>query len=135
MKYSILILLLAISFSSLSIAQPNYPNNPEEAKLISIDLKNFINAYNELQINSDTIQVLKTKYFDLATPGLKEYVSRFDLTPIVLKKAIRNNPETYSRIAAFYSQIPQLEKEYSSELKKYQNIIETSIFPHVSHFF
>jgi len=129
MKYSIIFILLALIISSSSIAQPNYPNKPEEAKLISIDLKNFINAYNELQINSDTTEVLKTKYFDLATPGLKEYINRFDLTPNALKKAIKNNPEVYARIDHFYSKISQTEQEYIGELKEYQNILQNAVFP------
>jgi len=129
MKYSIIFTLLALIISSSSIAQPNYPNKPEEAKLISIDLKNFIDAFNALETNLDTIQVLKTKYFDVATPGLKEYINRFDLTPNALQKAIKNNPEVYARIDDFYSKISQTEQEYLGELKVYQNILQNSVFP------
>lgn len=129
MKNLLKLILFSILIFNQSIAQPNFPNNPEEAVIISTDIKNFIEAYNALTPESDTIEVLKTQYFDVATSGLKEYIARFDLTPMALKKAMQKNPDVYARIVNFYNKILDLEKAYTKELKVYQSVIPQAIFP------
>jgi hypothetical protein len=129
MKDFIFFTLFILFLSTAAMSQPNYPQKPEEAKLISTDLKNFVDAFKTLKTNSDTIQVLKTHYFDKATPGLKEYIKRFDLSPKALIKAIQNNPAVYARIADFYCNISQVEEEYINELKAYKKILQNSVFP------
>lgn len=129
MKNLFLLILFSILIVNQSISQPNYPNKPEEAVIISTDVKHFVEAFNTLSTESDTVEVLQTKYFDVATPGLKEYIARFGLTPVAMQKAIRKHPKVYAGIADFYSQIPQLEKAYTKELKGFQTIIPQAIFP------
>ena len=116
-------------FFNQSISQPNYPNTPEEAVIISTDVKNFVEAFNTFSKELDSASILKKKYFDTATPGLKEYITRFGLTPNALHKSIQKHPEVYARIADFYHQIPQLEKEYTEELRDFQAVIPQAIFP------
>ena len=117
--------LMTISISS----QPNYPQTAKEASLISRDIKNFIEAFHELSTNSDALQVLQQKYFDKATPGLNEYIRRFDLNANILKNAIQKNPNEYLKIQNFYNQITTLEQDYIKELEVYKNVLPSSIFP------
>ena len=65
LKNSSLILSGLCLFLCLNVsAQPNYPRTPEDAKLIYTDLEHFMEAYDELATNRDTLQVLQTLYFD-----------------------------------------------------------------------
>lgn len=129
MKYRTLSIVY-FSLITISIsAQPNYPQTAKEASLISRDIKNFIEAFHELSTNSDTLQVLQQKYFDKATPGLNEYIRRFDLNANILKNAIQKNPNEYLKIQNFYNQITTLEQDYIKELEVYKNVLPSSIFP------
>ena len=106
MKYlTLIIFTVLIIFNNGVIAQPNYPKNASEAKLISTDVKNFIAAFNSLSSSSDSIHVLQKLYFDKASIGMKEYIRRFNFNSESLSKAIQKHPKKYLKIEEFYSQI------------------------------
>ena len=84
---------LSVLFSARLIAQPSYPRNPKEAEIVFTDLEHFVEAYAQLQVNPDTLGVLQTVYFDRGSSGLKEFVTRHQLTPELMKQAMATNPE------------------------------------------
>ncbi len=75
-KTIIFLLLVSFSYNSL-FAQltENRESSPYNAKFIYKDIKNFIKAYNHLTKESDTIKVIREKYFDKGTDGLKEFIN------------------------------------------------------------
>lgn len=111
-----------------TIAQPNFPRNPEEAKLIYSDLENFIDAYRELETNTDTLQVLQVHYFDRGSAGLEEFIKRHGLTPELLKDALAENPERYALLTGFLDHIDETEEEFRSLMKDYHKIMPDAIF-------
>lgn len=123
-------LLLIALFSPSLLAQPNFPSLPEKAELIFQDIDNFISAYNQLNPASDTTEILKRKYFDKGTAGLKEYMVRHGLNPSMLASAISNHPETYRELVRG---MPFLKKEYSElyseTLIEYKKEISDALFP------
>jgi len=130
MKYLILIIFsVTILFNNSVVAQPNYPTNANEAKVISSDIKNFIVAFNALLHSSDSIQVFQKLYFDKASTGMKEYIRRFNLNSESLVKAIQKHPEKYIKIEEFYNQISAFKTIYIEEMKAYKSILPNTMFP------
>jgi hypothetical protein len=123
------ILLILVIFPYLLFSQPNFPREPEKAQLVSTDVKNFIEAYDNLSPEKDNVKVLQEFYFAKASPGLKEYISRFKLTPEMLSTAIEKNPEKYASIKKFYGQISDFENVYRDELRNYQKTLPKALFP------
>lgn len=120
--------LLTFLIHYQTIAQPNFPRNPGEAKLIYSDLVNFIEAYKALETNADTLQVLQLHYFDRGSAGLEEFIKRHGLTPELLKDALSENPERYALIPGFLDKIDETEEEFRSLMKDYHKIIPDAIF-------
>lgn len=130
MKYlPLIIFALIILFTDSILAQPNYPTNANEAKVISSDIKNFIVAFNSLSNSSDSIQVLQKLYFEKASVGMIEYIRRFDLNSESLSLAIQKHPEKYLNIEEFYNQISAFKTIYIEEMKAYKRILPKTIFP------
>ena len=125
--FSVVVLYLLVAFHTY--AQPNYPRNPQDAKIIYSDLIHFTAAYQELATNTDTLQVLQNRYFDRGSDGLKEFVKRHQLTPELLKYAISENPDRYELIPAFLSNINEIEKQYQSLVHDFHNAIPNAMYP------
>lgn len=120
--------LITFLLNLQAFAQPNYPRDPEKAELIYSDLLHFIDAYKELDANTDTIQVLQTLYFDRGSNGLKEYVNRHQLTPERLKSALQAHPERYALIPDFVSNIAEIEAQYTDLMKRYREVLPNAIY-------
>jgi len=129
MQKALLTIAFSLMITTLVSGQPNYPKSPQEATLIGVDLKNFIDAYNSLDGGQDTVQILQQQYLDKASPGLKEYIARFGLDAKMLKIAIQKHPKKYAKIEHFYQQLKVLKKDYIKELEAYQKTLEQSMFP------
>lgn len=57
--------------------------HPDSALLVTDDLRNFTRALDVPKQGRevDTVAVLSREYFERATPGLRAYVARYQLTP------------------------------------------------------
>ena len=120
---------LLVFFSFNSTAQPNYPRSPREAKMIYQDLKHFVEAYYALGNKTDTLEVLQTYYFDRGTAGLKEFISRHQLTPEMMRAAMAAHPERYALIPDFLSKISEVEESYTNLMEDYSKVIPQAIYP------
>ena len=121
------VLQLILNFQTF--AQPNYPRDPQEAKIIYKDLVHFVEAYKELATNTDTIQVLQTLYFDRGSADLTEFINRHQLTADLMKKAISAAPERYALIPGFLTNIAEVEKEYKSLMQDFDQAIPNAMYP------
>ena len=112
-----------------SFGQPNYPRSPEQAKLVYSDLQHFMDAYQAMQTNPDTLAVLQTLYFDKGSAGLKEFVQRHQLTPELLKEALAKTPEDYALLPAFMEKISTLEEEYAALMGQFSKVMPNAMYP------
>ena len=111
-----------------TFAQPNYPRDPKEAELIYADLVHFVDAYKELAENKDTIQVLNTLYFDRGTAGLKEFINRHQLTPELLKEAMKADPDRYALIPSFLEGIDEEEVQFKALMQEYHKVMPNTMY-------
>jgi len=110
-------------------AQPNYPKNPDEARLVYSDIENFVEAYSHFTSTIDSVEILKTYYFDKASSGLQEYIGRHNLTPELLNTAINKNPGRYAKIEKFVENIDNITPKINEAYQKFQKIIPNTMFP------
>ncbi|WP_242092269.1 DUF2268 domain-containing putative Zn-dependent protease [Aestuariivivens sediminicola] len=127
-QYTKGIVLLMFGLAMAYAQQPNYPTEASQAELIYTDIENFTVAMNHLKKNRDTIQVLNTYYFDRASVGLKEYISRHGLTPDMLKKAIMKRPEDYQKIEAFLNGLSAFKPKMLSVLNRFEEVVPNAMF-------
>ena len=125
--YQVIFLLILI-FPVVIFSQPNYPTNPEQAKLVSTDVKNFLEAYEKFSPEKDNAAILMKFYFTKASPGLREYINRFRLNPEMLEKAIKKNPARYDLIKNFYANISDFEKDFKEQMKSYKKAVPNAMF-------
>ena len=98
--------LIAASASTIvgpAVAQQDWSleltPDPASASFVLDDARNFASAVARLQTESDTLAVLATEYLDKATPGLREYATRYDITPERLRDAMREIKRVKLQIA------------------------------------
>lgn len=127
--FSTIVLLVMISVKVN--AQPNYPRVPSEAKIISTDIKNFIDAYNSLSQDKDSISIFQEMYFDNASPGMKEYLTKHSFNAEDLIREMRMHPEKYSGVEKFYDRLSEFETDYLKELEAYKSVMPNAMFPPV----
>ncbi|WP_224491538.1 DUF2268 domain-containing putative Zn-dependent protease [Robertkochia flava] len=115
-------------FFTATYAQPSYPTDPDLAELHYTDLEHFTEAYHALQSANDTLEVLQTMYFDRATPGLREFISKHQLTPELLKDAIEAHPERYALIPGLLENIEELQRTHKALMKKYATVLPGAMY-------
>ena len=109
-------------------AQPNYPQNWQEAKIIYSDLYHFVNALEAMKTDQDTLSVLNKLYFEKASTGLKEYIRRHGLTPEMLKEAIRKYPDRYHDISGFLTNKEVLENDLKRVFQEFEEVVPKAVF-------
>jgi hypothetical protein len=128
-KRFLLIGVLHVFLTIHSNAQPNFPKDPQDAKILYSDLIHFSEAYKELSTNTDTIQVLQELYFDRGSEGLKEFVGRHQLTPELIKDALSADPERYALLPGFLANIAEVEEQYRVLMKDFDKAIPNAMYP------
>jgi hypothetical protein len=101
---------------------------PEEAQLITTDLKHFIEAFDALSAESDSLEVLNRLYFTKATPGMKEYINRHQLTAEMLLKAIKTSPDRYEKMGEFYAGLESFKAQFIEAMKKFDAKVPDVMF-------
>ena len=111
-----------------STAQPSYPTSPYEAEVIYTDLEHFVEAYNALRTDADTLKVLQELYFDRGSAGLKEFVNRHQLTPELVKDAIGKYPNRYALIPGFLTNIGEIENSYGELMAAFGEVLPNAMY-------
>lgn len=130
-NYLLPFLIIVFILNAKANAQPNYPRDPSEAKIITTDVINFIGAYNSLSEDKDSIQVLQEMYFDKASPGMNEYLTKHSFDAGDLLREIQIHPDKYSNVENFYNNLSEFEAEYIRELQSYKSVMPKAMFPPV----
>ncbi len=128
-KAALFLVGILVFLTFKSVAQPNYPREPQEAKIVYDDLRHFVEAYHELSKNSDTLAVLKAFYFDRGSAGLKEYINRHQLSPELMRDAIAAHPERYALIPDFLANISEVEDNYRGLIMAFGKVLPSAMYP------
>jgi len=107
----------------------SYQKDPAKAQIVYDDIENFINAFQLLDTEADTIEILQKHYIDKATPGLKIFMEKYELNASSLAKAIGKKPEDYMALQEKLDWIKTQEDSIRSYFKKLNNFIPEAIYP------
>jgi hypothetical protein len=112
--------LLLIVFLGLLIN--NAMAQRQEAKLITTDITNFWNAYDQIIATKDTtlqLQHLNQLFIDKGTPGLKAMMKARSYTPKEYVEAINKKPEEWNAIRANTLKADEYAKQINANIKKF----------------
>ncbi len=125
--------LMLIGFVSNSIfAQltQNRAHDPYQAKFVYQDLKQFIKVYHTLTEDSDTIAIIQKDYLDKGSLGLKEFISKYNLTAKSMARAMYKYPDSYSNIKDKLNALKLCERKFSkAAYNKIKVLIPSAEFP------
>lgn len=104
-------------------------SDPAEARFVYSDVENFIEARKLIASGRDSEEVLTTAYLDKASPGLKMFIQKYDLSVERLTAAMGKHPEKY---AAISDNLPVLSAQESTFREAYaaiKKIMPDAVFP------
>ena len=127
-NFLILFTLLLTLLPYAANSQPNYPKSPDASEIHFTDIEHFVEAYHALSSDQDTLSVLQSLYFDRATPGLKEFISRHQLSPELLKAAIAESPERYAMIPEFLSNKAEIKGLHANLMQEYHEVLPNTMY-------
>lgn len=107
----------------------NRTDDPGKAEFVVQDILHFIDAYELLVPGADTLAILRSEYFDRASPGLFMFVEKYDLTPERLRNAIRRYPEDYASIHLMPGLLAANDSTFRSCYRRLKAVIPQAVFP------
>ncbi|NNE47823.1 MAG: hypothetical protein HKN37_14320 [Rhodothermales bacterium] len=102
---------------------------PAAAKFVYQDVENFLTAGEDMASGADSAEALKSQYLDRASPGLKMYIEKYDLTVDRLLDAMGRHPEEYSRIGETLELLRAHESSYREVYADLRDAIPDAVFP------
>jgi hypothetical protein len=100
-----------------------------EARFVTEDVENFLDAYARLDAGSDSVAVLNRYYLERASPGLSMFIEKYDLTARRLARAIGRYPETYDRLPSTLRAVESKEPSYRESYARMKEVIPDAEFP------
>lgn len=103
--------------------------DPAAAQFVYEDVENFVRAMEKISSGADTTETLQAEYFDKATPGLKMFVEKYNLTLERLLKAIRKHPQKYSSLGESLAALKSQTSRYRDVYADLKKEIGDAVFP------
>lgn len=107
----------------------NVETDPQAAKFVFDDVRNFLAALDAIAGGEDTVAALQRVYLDRASPGLLLYIEKYDLSTDRLLAAMREQPEAYGDIHAKLQALVEALPTFRSTYSDIQDIIPAAVFP------
>lgn len=126
-----LLVIVAILFlpSLLSAARP-VPNSPGDARLFTVDIDHFWEAYDAMS-DGDSLGALETLYLDRATPGLDDFVRARIGSAGELLSAIDAYPRYYASLRGPTAGVAAMQPAIRASFQKLEDLYADAHFPDV----
>ncbi len=103
--------------------------DPHRAAFVFDDVRRFLEASEAMNRGRDTADALQTLYLERASPGLRLFIEKYDLTAARILAAMREHPDDYRRIpqklSAIEAAVPMFRRTYAD----LQEVIPSAVFP------
>lgn len=99
------------------------------ARFVYRDVERFIAVLRQLEGASDRAQVLRSKYIERGTPGLKMFVEKYGLTPQGLQEAIHSHQEAYRTLGDKLAALRAREAFFRASYARLVALIPHAEFP------
>lgn len=124
-----IVIAMSVTITTPLPAQPNFPTEPAEAQLVTVDLVTFVGALNHPATAGDPVAHWQAAYLDRASPGLKEFISRHRLNAAMLHDAVRADPARYAEVGPFLGNLDTFSARYTAWLHTYKRVVPQAVFP------
>lgn len=136
----LLVLLLPAFSSAPAVGQgsaglpPGFTMDPKQVRLETGDLRHLQNALHMMaeKGSGDTLAIIERAYLANASPGLRAWAQRYDVTSTSMTSAIRRHPSAYSDALA--GSVLDQEQSLRSAFAKLQDLFPRAVFPPVWFF-
>ncbi len=129
----LLVIGLTVFTCSMANAQQRLTSNvakdPAAAMFVFRDVEHFIDAMTAIKSEQDSASALQSKYFDRASPGLKMFIQKYDLTVERLLKAMAKYPEDYDRLEETISLVKAQRPSFVEAYRSIKEILGNAVFP------
>ena len=107
----------------------NVVKDPADAVFVYDDIEHFIVAHRAIVAGEDPAKALQSLYLDRATPGLKIYIEKYDLTVERLTKAMNEYSEKYASLDQLLAALKAEELAHRKTYAKLKQVISDAVFP------
>jgi hypothetical protein len=104
-------------------------SDPAKAVFVYDDVHRFVRALEFISAGGDTTEVLQREYLRLASPGLRMFVEKYDLTLDRLVAAMRKHPQSYSAIPDNLTVLMAMEESFRKVYAELRDVIPEAVFP------
>lgn len=124
---------LLVSQAPLAMAQQELTSDlaqdPAGAEFVFADVENFVQAHDAILSGMNPAQALQTQYFDRASPGLRMFIEKYDLTMERMLDAIERHPAAYDRTRELLRALRDREPYFRSSYAAIERVIPSAVFP------
>ena len=106
------------------------PNNPKDARLITSDIDHFWEAFDAMS-DGDSALALQEKYFDRASPGLKDFFGVRIGSVTDLLDTIQSHPLYYASFREGSQRVASMEPEIRASFRNLKKHYPEAYFPDV----
>ena len=128
-----LILVLVVAAGSRSVAQQELTGNvvedPHKATFIYQDIENFLRVIESIVAGMDSREALQSLYLDAASPGLRMFIQKYDLSVERIEGAMEKHPEAYARLADNLETLKAREPSFREAYAAIKSMIPNAVFP------
>jgi hypothetical protein len=103
--------------------------DPAAARFVYDDVAHFVIAMEQIAAGADTSDALQSEYLGKATPGLKMFIEKYDLTVERLMRAMRAHPEKYRSLEASLNALREAEPAFRDVCARLKLEIPDAVFP------
>ena len=107
----------------------NVSEDPTAAVFVYRDVENFISAHEAITSGADPAEALKSKYLDRASPGLRMFIEKYDLSLERLLNATGKHPEEYSHLSETVKLLRAQEPSFRKTYANLKRTIPDAVFP------
>lgn len=107
----------------------NVVSDPAQAVFVYDDVRRFAHALELIAAGGDTAGVLRREYLAAASPGLRMFVEKYDLTLERLVEAMREYPESYAAIPGNLEVLMDMEQAFRDVYADIRRLIPGAVFP------
>lgn len=112
---------------------PGFTTDPEQARLEIEDVRRLALALRMAAGASteDSLRIIEQEYLAQASPGLRAWTERYDVTPRTMVAAIRERPGPYGDLEALADAVMEHEQSLRSAFRELRELFPGAVFPPV----
>jgi hypothetical protein len=104
------------------------PTDPARAIVVYDDVQNFARVLKRMENGDDLEKALQEEYFDRASPGLREYARRYELTAASMANAINRRRRSYAALSDLPERLVAQEEMLRREFAGLKRLIPNAVF-------